>query len=643
MAEHRAEVAAVAAGPWPPSFEDTIAALERAGQRLHLAECRFDLTSGALSSPAVRAVEAEMLPRLAAHHDAVAMDPRAFARVDDLAQRSGSLGLDEEQAAVLERYHRDRVRAGAMLGEAEQVRLRAINERLSSLTAVYRDNLHTETRALAVRAGSADELAGLPPAMLEAAARAADGDGYLLELLLPSLQPALEHLHDRELRERLFRASTARARRGGAHDNRPVVSEMAALRAERAGLLGFASHADYALADQTAGTVAAAREVLETVIRAAVPAARAEASRHEQALRADGHEGPLEPWDWPYYAARERQARHAVDEASLRDFFTLDRAIEDGLFTLAGELYGLRFTPRDDLELVHPDVRAWTVSGPDGRERGVLSIDPYARDGKSGGAWLDSYADPAPLIGRPAHANMVLNTTRPADGEPALLTPTEVRTLFHEFGHALHMLLSDVTYPTVAGLNVPHDVVEFPSEFHESLSMEPALLQRYTRHIVTGKTLSAADLTALEAGERDEAPFASLQAAAGSLLDLAWHGLAPGESVAPEDIDAFEDAVLAEHAPGLRAIEHRYRSSFFVHLFDGFYSGTHYSYTWSAMLEATALRWLEEQGGPNPEAGARLRDELLSRGAVVDPLAAFAVITGQAPSVGPLLERRGLG
>ena len=290
---------------------------------------------------------------------------------------------------------------------------------------------------------------------------------------LTSAQPALAYLYDRGLRERLYRGSVARGSRGGPYDNRAVVCEIAALRAQRAGLLGFGSHAQCELAEQTAGSVAAVIEMLTAVGSAAAAAARDESERHTAALHADGHEGPLEPWDWPYYAARERRARHAADEGRLQEFFVLDAVLRDGLFAVAADLYGLSFTARDDLARPHPDVLVWSVADADGSDRGLLFVDPFARAGKQGGAWMDSYQDPAPLLGRAAHVSIVLNATQPADGAPALLTPLDVRILFHEFGHALHMLLSDVKYPSIAGLNVPHDVIEFPSKLHESSPRAP--------------------------------------------------------------------------------------------------------------------------------------------------------------------------
>jgi peptidyl-dipeptidase Dcp len=646
MAEHRAEVETIAAGPWPPTFADTIEALERAGGRLHLAERLLIDRTYSWSTPALRELEAEMAPRLAAHHDAVGLDPRIFARIADLVARRDVLGLDAEQTCVLGRYHRDVVRSGATLPPGDQTRVRQINERLSTLTAQFRRNLLEETAALAVRVDTAGELDGLPPAMIDAAARAAEAaghDGFLLKLSLPAAQPQLEHLHDRALRERLWWASVARGRRGGEHDNRATVTEIAALRDERAGLLGFGSHAEYMIADETIGSVAAAVDLLTEVGAAASAAARVEAERHAAALHADGHAGPLERWDWPYYAARERRARHAVDEAGLREYLVLDRVIEDGLFAVAGALYGLTFERRSDLPAPGPDVSVWAVSDGDGADRGLLYVDPFARDGKQGGAWMDAYAEPAPLLDRRPLVFLTLNAERPADGAPPLLTPLDVRILFHEFGHVLHMLLSDVAYPRVAGINVASDVAEFPSKFHESLAWRPDVVTRYARHHRTGEPIAAADVAALDAFIRDGAPYISTQGAANALLDQAWHGLAPGETVAPDAVDAFETAVLERHGLDVPGVGFHYHSTFFTHVFDGHYPGTHYSYLWSAALEAIALQWLDEQGGLTRATGQRLREALLSRGAVVDPIAAIRDLTGRRPSVGPLLERRGLG
>ena len=645
MAEHRAAVEAIATGPWPPSFEDTIAALERAGRRLHRAEELLDDAATARSTPAIQALEADVLPRLAAHRDAIVLDPRVFARIDDLAGRAGALGLGEEERCVLERYHRDLVRAGATLAAADQERLRAINARLSALEAEFRRRLLAEMRDLAVHVDAAARLDGLPAAMIDAARRAAlerdpQDDGHLLTLSLASAQPALLHVHDRALRERLWRAATSVGRRGGENDNRPVVAELVALRAERAGLLGFGSWAEYAIADETIGGVDAVERLLTEVAGPAERVTRAESERHSAALHADGHDGPLEPWDWPYYAHRERRERHALDEARLREHFALEAVFHDGLFDLAGRLFGLTFEALDDAPRPHPEMWVFAVRGEDGEDRGRLYVDPFARDGKSGGAWMGGYAEPSPLTGEPAMVIIQLNAPPPGGGEPALLTPLDVRILFHEFGHALQMLLSDVTYPRIAGINVAVDVVEFASRLVEGFAIRPEVLARYARHHETGAPLSEEDVAALNASYRAEAPTFTVRGIAGDWLDQAWHGLAPGESVG--DVDAFEAAALERRGPHVTGLEFNYRSTYFTHIFTGHYGGTQYGYLWAAVLEAAAEEWLDEQGGLTLEAGRRLREELLSRGRVVDPIAALRAITGREPSVGPLLRRRGL-
>jgi peptidyl-dipeptidase Dcp len=641
IAEHRAEVEAIAAGPWPPAFDDTIGALEASGDRLLRAERLLEDASSTRSTPEIRALDARMRPRLADHRDAVALEPRVVARIADLHARRERLGLGAEERCVLERRHRDAVRAGATLRAAEQERLRAVNARVAALQAEFRRRLLEETRALALPVSDEADLRGLPEPLLEAARRAAgDGDGFRLELALPSAQPALDHLHDRTVRERLWRASVARGRRGGPGDNRPIVAELAALRAGRAGLLGFGSHAEYAIAEQTAGSLAAVDRLLAEVGAVAADAARADGERHAAALRADGHAGPLQPWDWPYYAARERLERHALDETRLREHFVLDRVLRDGAFALAGRLYGLRFEPRPDAARPHRDVAVFDVHDEDGGERGRLYVDAFAREGKVGGGWMDAYTEPALFIGRRPLVVLVLNATRPADGAPALLTPLDVRILFHEFGHALHMLLSDVAYPRIAGVNVAHDVAELPSTVHEALGFSPAILAGYARHHATGAPLADADAAALGASERIDAAARSLRNILCSRLDQAWHRLAPGETVA--DVDAFEAAIAPRHGLDVPGLEFTYRSSYFDHIFDGAYDGTHYAYQWSSVLEAGVLEWLDEQGGPTRAAGQRLREALLARGAVVDPLDAVRAITGREPSVEPLLRRRGL-
>ena len=645
MAQQRAEVEAIATDPAEPTFENTVEALERSGQLLaRAANVLFNLTSS-VSSPELRALEGEVAPLLAAHADAIALDGRVFARLDALHARREDLGLDAEQLRVLERHHTDRVRAGAGLGEAEQVRLRALNEELSRLTTAFGTHLLEETNDLAVHVLDPAELAGLSEGALASAAGAARArglEGHLLPLALPTDQPVLASLRDRGLRERVFTASTTRGARGGEHDTRELVAAITALRAERAALLGAGSHAEHVIADSTAGSVATVMQLLTALVPSAVSNARGEEVELRAAMAADGVEGPLRPWDWSYYSARVREARFDLDADALRPYFALDAVLVDGIFWAAEQLYGLTFAERTDLPVYHPDVRVWEVSDADGRALGLFLGDFFARDSKRGGAWMSNYVDQSHLLGtRPVVVNN-LNIARPADGEPALLTPDEVDTAFHEFGHALHGLLSDVRYPRLSGTTVPRDFVEYPSQVNEVWAWDPAVLARYARHHATGEPLDPGAVERLRAAQSWGQGFATTEILAAMLLDQAWHSLPAGERVAAEDVQAFEARALEEAGIALELVPPRYRSTYFNHVFGGGYSAGYYSYLWSEVLDADTVEWFAEHGGLQRSSGEVFRRELLSRGGTVDPMTAYRAFRGAGPRIEPLLERRGL-
>ncbi len=646
MDAQRAEVGAVAAGAWPPTFKDTIELLERSGQTLDRALRVFANLSGTQSTPELRALEAEIAPRLAAHRDAIVLDEQLFARLDSLMQRRDELGLGPEQHRLLERYHLDFVRAGATLDSAAKDRLRALNERLSGLNTEFRSRLLEDTADLAVFVENAAELDGLPESAVSAAAAAArdrghDG-GHLLQIVLPTRQPALEHLRDRALRERIHRASIARGSRGNEHDTRATLTEIAALRAERAQLLGYPTHAAYVLADKMAGSVDAVLEMLGSMVPAAVARTRAEAEELEAAMHADGVDGPLEAWDWAYYAARVRRERFALDTDRLRAYFALDRVLADGVFRAAAELYGIELIVREDLAPPHPDIRIWEVRDAEGEPVGLFLGDFFAREGKRGGAWMSAFVSQSRLLGQlPVIAN-TLNVPKPAAGDPALLTPEEVRTLFHEFGHALHGLFSDVVYPRLSGTNVPSDFVEFPSQVNEMWAWEPEALSHYARHHQTGEPLPEADMRALLDAQAFGMGYATTEILAAMLLDQAWHALTPADEVAAADVEAFESAALERHGVALPMVPPRYRSPYFNHVFGGGYSAAYYSYMWAEVLDADAADWFREHGGLRRESGDALRREVLSRGYTVDPMTAYRAFRGRDPSVQPLLERRGL-
>jgi len=642
-AEHLAELDALLARDLPAA--ELLDGLESAGQLLGRAASVFFNLVGTEADDELRALHADVAPRLAAHSDAVRLDPRLVERLRVLAQAPPA-DLDPEALRLLERLHRDAVRAGALLEASDQERLRALNAELSGLTTAFDDALLSDTNELAVRFADAVELEGLPPAEVARARAAAHErglDGFLVPLVLPTGQPVLESLRRRASRERVHAASVARGGRGGAHDTRPLLLRIVELRAERARLLGFADHASWVVADETAGDVEAAVGMLRRLAPAAVVNARREAGELEELLAADGEELPLRAWDWAHYAGRLRRQRFSVDAEALRPYFELERVLVDGVFATAGALYGLEFRERDDLPVYNPQVRTFEVADEDG-PLGLYLFDPYARPSKRGGAWMSSFVDQSRLLGtRPVVVNC-LNVPQPAPGDPTLLTVDEVETLFHEFGHTLHGLLSDVRYPTFSGTSVPRDFVEFPSQVNEFWAFEPDVLARYARHHETGEVLPAAAVEGLLAARRYGEGFGTTEYLAAALLDTAWHRVAPGEfaGAEPEAVERFEAAALAEAGVNLDAVPPRYRSTYFHHVFGGGYAAAYYSYVWSEVLDADTVEWFAENGGLRRENGERFRRTLLSRGGSTDPLAAYREFRGRDASIEPLLRRRGL-
>ncbi|MGZ4642926.1 MAG: M3 family metallopeptidase [Blastococcus sp.] len=640
MAEHRAEVAAIVGAGEPATFENTIVALERSGELLTRGWRVFGNLSGSVSTPRLREIEREVAPLDAAHSDALHLDPELFARVDAVHATRHESGLDDEAVRLVERYHLDFVLAGAQLDEAGRARLTELNQELSALSTTFGQNLQLATEAAAVRVDDVAELDGLDAEEIAAAAVAAverGVEGYLLRLLLPTKQPLLTTLRNRDLRRRVFEASIGRAS-SGEHDNRPVAARIATLRAERARLLGFDTHADVVLADQTARTTGAVDAMLASMVPASVANAEAEAKVLAEAAGRDGVE--LAPWDWAFYSEQVAGERYAVDAAAMRPYFELDRVLVDGVFHAAELLYGYRFTPRPDLAGYHPDVRIWEVSDADGAPVGLSLGDFYAREGKRGGAWMNSFVSQSRLLGtRPVVVNN-LNVSRAPEGQPTLLTLDEVNTLFHEFGHALHGLSSAVTYPRFSGTSVPRDFVEFPSQVNEMWALWPEVLANYARHVETGQPLPAADVEAIDAARLWGEGFGTLEYLAATLLDQAWHRITPETEVG--DPVEFERRALEAAGVASELVPPRYRTTYFQHIFAGGYAAGYYSYIWSEVLDADTVEWFKENGGLRRENGDVFRGRLLSVGGSIDPLAAFRAVRGRDADPGPLLRRRGL-
>ncbi|ASN52086.1 M3 family metallopeptidase [Sinomonas sp. R1AF57] len=636
LAEHLAEIEAITGSDEAADFENTAVAMERAGTLLNRAVSAFMTLVSSHGTEGIRALETELMPELTAHEDAVYLNRALHERFAAIPTE----GLDEESARLVSEWLAAFRRAGIALDDAGQARLRAINAELSRLGTEYGQRVARGINDAAVLVVDESELAGMPEddraSAAEAARAAGHESGWLLTLIQPTGQPHLAVLEDRGLRRRIFEASVARGSSGGATDVLGLVTDMARLRAEKAALLGFADFAELAVDDQTAPSIAAVRDMLAQLAPAAVRNAAAEA---EVLARAAGHE--LAPWDWEFYSAKVRREKFAVDEQALRPYLELDRVLEDGAFYAAGQLFGLTFRERDDLVGYHEDVRVWEVLDTDGTGLGLFLGDYFARPTKRGGAWMNSLVEQSRLLGlRPVVVNN-LNVPKPAPGEPALLTLDELRTVFHEFGHALHGLLSDVAYPRFSGTNVPRDFVEYPSQVNEMWMFAPEVVRNYARHHATGELLGAAVLERLDAARLWGEGFATTEYLGAALLDLAWHSLRAGDE--PGDPAAFEAKALADAGVAVPLVPPRYRTGYFQHIFaGGWYAAGYWSYIWSEVLDADTVEWFRQNGGLTRANGDAFRRELLSRGNSRDPLASFRALRGRDADIGPLLARRGL-
>lgn len=648
FAAHRDEVDAIAGNPAPPTFENTIEDLERSGELLDDVSHAFYTVSSADGTPEIQQIEEALAPRMAAHNDAITLDPALYRRIAELHSRRDELDLTAEQRYLLERRYTQMTHAGAALDAAAKERVRELNQRLSTLTTTFEKNLLTDTNDLAVVFESADELDGLSEGELSAAASAAAERGlpgkYLVTLTLFTGHPYLSSLTNRESRKRIFDASIARGARDGANDNRPVLLEIARLRAERARLLGYRSHAEYVTADETAGSPEAVRELL---FRLAAPAAR-NAERERHAVQAIIDETEAEPfavaaWDWAFYTEKVRQATLDIDTAALRPWFEAERVLQDGVFWAANQLYGVTFTERTDLAAYRDEVRVFEMHDADGTAQGLFVLDLYTRDTKRGGAWMNPIVSQSALRGTLPVVVNNLNVARPAPGMPTLLTLDQVTTLFHEFGHALHGLFARVTYPSFAGTNVYRDFVEFPSQVNEMWIFWPEVVAHYARHIETGEPLPDDVIARLDAAGTFNQGFATSEYLAAAWLDQAWHSLDAEAAASVHDVAAFERAALEEIGLASPVVPTRYSSTYFAHVFSGGYSAGYYSYIWSEVLDADTVDWFRENGGLTRAGGDRFRARLLGVGGSKDPLEAYRDFRGRDADIAPLLARRGLG
>jgi peptidyl-dipeptidase Dcp len=644
MREELKEVDAIAASPEKPTFDNTIVALERTGRLLDRVERTFSNLKSADTNPTRQKIDTEMAPKLSAHRDAIHLNGKLFARIQELYSNRDKLGLDPESSYLLERYYKDFVRAGAKLSEPDKEKLKKINAELATLQTKFEQNVLNEKNAASVVVDRREDLAGLSDNQIAAAVAAAKDEHkegkFVLRLQNTTGQTALASLQNRALRERLIQASVSRNSKGGEFDTREIVIRTAQLRAERAKLLGYENHAAYQLEDQTAGNVPTVNKLLADLAPPAVANARREAADMQKVVDQEKGGFQIASWDWDLYSEKVRKARYAFDESELRPYYELNHVLIDGVFFAAGKLYGLTFKERHDLPVYQSDVRVFEVYDADGKPLALFFADYYARPSKRGGAWMNAYVQQSDLFGtKPVVANH-LNIPKPPEGEPTLLTHDEVRTAFHEFGHALHGMFSKVKYPRFSGTSVPRDFVEYPSQVNEMWATWPEVLKNYAKHYKTGELIPQELLDKVVAAEKFNQGFKTTEYLSATLLDQAWHQLNPPD--VPKDPIAFEAEALHKAGVDFPLVPPRYRTPYFSHAFAGGYSAGYYSYIWSEVLDADTVDWIKEHGGLKRENGDRLRATLLSRGGSADALGLFKNFVGRDPYIDPLLKRRGL-
>jgi len=650
MREHRKEVETIAHDPAPATFDNTIVALERSGQLLERVNTVFSNLNASNSDPEMDKIDTDMSPKLTAHEDAILLDSALFARVDALFQKRATLKLDPESRQLLERYHVMFVRAGARLSDADKAQLRALNESIASLMTQFKQNVLKSSKEGAVVVDSVAELDGLSPEQIGAAERAAADRSlngkYLITLQNTTNQPPLARIKARALRERIYKASIERSN-GGDADNNAIIAKMVKLRAERAQLLGYPNHAAYQLEDESAATPTAVRNILTHLVPAALSSAEHDAAQMQKIIDAEAarnHTAPfkLQPWDWAYYAEALRKARYDFDEAQVAPYFELDHVLHDGVFYAANKLYGLTFKERKDLPVYQADVRVFEVFDRDGTPLALFLADYFARDNKRGGAWMDNLVRQSRLFGLKPVVTNTLNIPKPQPGRPALLTFDEVTTVFHEFGHAVHGMLSNVHYPLLSGTNVPRDFVEFPSQYNEMWAREPAVLANFAKHYQTGAPMPQELLNKVLTAQKFNQGYATTEYLAAALVDQEWHLINPAQAPTAAEVPAFEAAALRKNGIDYAAVQPRYHSDYFLHIFAGGYAAGYYAYLWSEVLARDTGQWMHQHGGLTRANGDYLRDKILARGRTEDPKAMFKNFYGHEPDIGPLIEYRGL-
>ena len=641
MKAQLAEVQRILDTPEDANFENTIVALEKSGKILERVSMVFFNKSSSDTNDALEAMRAEIAPKLSAHHDAIMLNPKFFARIKDLYDNRGSLNLTSEDSWLLERYYKDLIQSGAHLTDTQRARLTELNGALSKLSTTFSKNLLADTNDLAIIVETEEELDGLTPNQISAAATAATERGLSGKWLLAQVNftgnPLLNALTNRALRKRIMESSLQKGNLNNANDNKSVLLEMVKLRAERAQLFGVNSHAEHVTAVQTAENPGNVHAMLKKIAPAAVRNANAEAADLAQSAGS-----AIESWDWGFYTEKVRLEKYSIDTAKMQPYFELERVLHDGVFFAANKLFGITFKERPELITYHPEARAFEVSNEDGTPLGLFIGDFFTRDSKRGGAWMNSLVKQNHLLNQLPVVVNNLNIPKPPAGQPALLTLDFTTTLFHEFGHALHGLLSQVKYPRVSGTAVQRDFVEFPSQVNEMWIMWPEVLNNYARHYETGELMPSEWIDSLNAASTFNEGFATTSYLAAAVLDLAWHSLTSDEAEKINDVEAFEAKALADYGLDFAPVPTRYRSTYFSHIFDGGYSAGYYGYIWSEVLDADTVDWFKENGGLLRKNGDHFRDTLLGRGGSIDSMQMFRNFRGRDSKIEPLLKRRGL-
>ena len=642
MQQQLAEIEKIAGQSAAPTFANTVEAMERSGALLTRVGKVFYALAQANTNDTLQQVQRDEAPKLAAHQDAIFLNPKLFARIEAIYAARDKLPADEK--FLIERYHRQFVRAGAKLSEADKATLRELNKEESTLQTAFQNKLLAATKAGAISTANKAEFAGLSDGELAAAAAAAkerklDGE-WLLTLQNTTQQPAQAELTNRATRERLFNASTQRSEHNDANDERATVARLAQLRAQKAKLLGYPTYAAYSLEDQMAKTPEHAIKLMTDMVPAVRAKTEDEAAQMQEQVDAQKGGFKLAPWDWQFYSEQVKQKKFKLDESEVKQYFELDRVLHDGVFYAANKLYGITFKERHDLPVYQPDVRVFEVFDADGKSLALWYADYFKRDSKSGGAWMDSFVDQSSLLGtRPVVFN-VTNFAKPAPGQPALLSFDDVNTIFHEFGHALHGLLSNNNYPTISGTNVSRDFVEFPSQFNEHWALQPQVFAHYAKNYKTGEPMPQALVDKIKKSRTFNQGYALTEYLAAALLDQAWHTLPAGTP--KQDVNAFETAALQRFQIDMAQVPPRYHTTYFSHIWGGGYSAGYYAYLWSEVIDDDAYAWFEENGGLTRANGQRFREMVLSRGGSMDAAAMYRAFRGRDPIVEPLLIQRGL-